>query len=146
VVINVSNPAGKLISVRLSSPVTPLEVAEMRLKITATIGRLKMPFVGVTDLRSAAVFPGEMADQFAEFLRQDGPYVERTGLLIGASSGAIFHLQVERIVRDANNPRRRVFRDRLPLENWLGEVLSPPERRALANFLDTTEGVTPSQR
>ena len=46
-----------------------------------------------------------------------------------------FGLQVERMIRDANNPARRAFRDVGVLQTWLGEVLAAAEKTRLQEFL-----------
>ena len=55
-----------------------------------------------------------MADALTKTPLRRGMHVERTALLIGDS--AIFSLQVERMIREANNPNRRAFRNGYELE------------------------------
>ncbi|HXX67340.1 MAG TPA: hypothetical protein VEK07_09175 [Polyangiaceae bacterium] len=47
----------------------------------------------------------------------------------------MFNLQLERVLRRANNPVRRCFTDLRDLHDWIGAVLSDPERRALYPLL-----------
>ena len=42
-------------------------------------------------------------------------------------TNAIFSLQLERLLREAQNPARRAFRDAQPLLKWLSEILTPEE-------------------
>jgi len=93
--------------------------------------------VGITDLRGANVFPTDLADRIVSFLRQDNSALERGAFLAG--EGAVFAMQLERVLRDAKNARRRIFRDRREAEAWLGEVLSKEEQRGLNAFLDGGE-------
>jgi hypothetical protein len=44
-------------------------------------------------------------------------------------------LQFIRLVRESNNPDRRIFYEPEPLSEWLAHVLSPEEQARLAEFL-----------
>jgi len=66
-------------------------------------------------------------------IRQDGPRVERNGFLVG--TGAVFSMQIERIIRESGAPGRRTFRTPHELGAWLGELLTPTERSRLDTFL-----------
>jgi hypothetical protein len=50
----------------------------------------------------------------------------------------VLGLQIQRMIREANNPNRRAFRDPDALVAWLGEVLSVQERIRLAAVLRET--------
>jgi hypothetical protein len=45
-------------------------------------------------------------------------------------------LQFVRVIREANNPARRLFFDEDEVYAWLSEVLSPAERGRLREFLN----------
>jgi hypothetical protein len=47
----------------------------------------------------------------------------------------VFGLQVERVIRDANNPNRRAFRHGNELVAWLREVTTAAEQRQLEKFI-----------
>jgi hypothetical protein len=68
------------------------------------------------------------------FMRSENPKIERSAPLLDSSS-ATFALQVDRMVRQASHPGRRIFRDRAELRDWLQEPLGPDERTALEAFL-----------
>lgn len=127
------NRVGRLVEVKLASPLDIHEVQEFVKELTAIIGRINGKYVGVVDLLAANVFPAVVADSLMQLLSVASPRVERTALLIGES--ATFALQVERVIRTANNENRRVFRNPQELERWLGEVLDPDERRRLKQFI-----------
>jgi hypothetical protein len=129
----VENVTGRLIEVRVATPLTLDEVRQFKEKHRAVVGRLGTHYVGVVDLLRAHVLPGEVADSLIQLLSANAPMVERTAFLIGAS--AVFSLQIERILRSSNNPQRRAFRDPAELAGWLGEVLTPPEQERLSRFL-----------
>jgi len=47
-------------------------------------------------------------------------------------------LQMERVIREAENPRRKCFRDAVALSDWLHPHLTLHERARLAAFLTGT--------
>jgi hypothetical protein len=67
-------------------------------------------------------------------LRADNPLVERTAYLLSDSQQTLA-MQVERIMREANNPVRRTFRRTDELLPWLNEVLTPAEAARAQAFL-----------
>ena len=127
---------GRLVEVRLASPLEPAEVQEFVRELMTIIGRIPSKYVGVVDLLDAHVFPPAVTDGLIQLLSASSPRVERTALLIGES--ATFALQVERVIRAANNENRRVFRRAEELEAWLSEVLTVQERIRLKQFILAT--------
>jgi hypothetical protein len=133
--ITVAHEVGRLVSVRIYTPVTASEIQSMVQQISLAYAACSpRQVVGCTDLRGANLFPTELADQIAAFMKRGSPRIERGGFLIG--EGAIFSLQLERVVREAGSPSRRTFRVRGEIEAWLSEVLTPAERHRLVHFLD----------
>jgi hypothetical protein len=130
---NVENKTGRLVEVRLASPLTPDEVQQFARELQAIIGRIPSKYIGVVDLREAHVFPPAVADALIQLLSAASPRVERTAMLIGES--ATFALQVERVIRSASNENRRAFRNPAELKSWLDEVATAEERLALKQFL-----------
>lgn len=124
---------GRLVEVRLASPLEPAEVKQFVGELMAIIGRIPSKYVGVVDLLDAHVFTPDVTESLIQLLSTSSPRVERTALLIGDS--ATFALQVERVIRSANNENRRVFRRAEELEAWLAEVLSVEERVRLRQFM-----------
>src|SRR4030095_12983156 len=108
-------------------------VDEFRREHLAALPDLPERYVGAVDLRQADIFPVEVAQRLIGLLSEIAPLVERTGFLIG--EGAVFALQIERILRNSAHPQRRAFREPEPLKNFLGEILTPLERARLAEFL-----------
>jgi hypothetical protein len=86
------------------------------------------------DWRGALVLPPAASDALLELLRQGNGFFERSAVLLPAED-ATFGLQVERLVREAQNRARRTFRAATPLLDWLGEVLTPAERKRAAEFI-----------
>jgi hypothetical protein len=128
---------GRLIQVRLKTPIVAEEIEAMVRDVATAGAGVSTRVVGVTDLRAANILPTEFADQFIAFLKSRNASLERAAYLTGES--ALFSLQLERILREVKSPVRRSFRQRAELEVWLGEVLTPAERRGLETFLSEGE-------
>lgn len=123
---------GRLVEVRIATPLTLEEVKQLGEEHKAAISRIQDRYVGVVDLHKADVFPAEVTDALVQLLSRMSGRVERTAFLVGS---AVFALQAERILRNAANPNRRTFRDPEALKEWLGEVLTAGERFRLNRFL-----------
>lgn len=140
----VDNHVGRLVEVRLASPLDVSDVQRFVQDMTAVMEKVKGKYVGVVDMLDAHVFPANVADTLSKLLSGAATRVERTAMLIGNS--AVFGLQVERVIRDANNPNRRVFRVTRELTSWLNEVLTPAERARLERYAEEIEARrTPAQ-
>lgn len=99
----------------------------------AVVEKVPMGFVAVMDLRRAHVFPQTVAEGFIHILSDNNPKLGRSAVLINPS--AVFALQVERAIREADNPMRRAFREPAMLEAWLDEALDRVEQKRLHEFL-----------
>jgi hypothetical protein len=137
--ITVTNLAGKLLGIRITMPVTAFEVADLKIQLMMTLGRLRGSAALIADFRAASAFPPDLADGLGAFLKQDVAQIERSAFFVPSEGGAMLTLQVERALRESSSPRRRQFRRRTELQLWLGDVLSGPERMALSGFLDAGE-------
>ena|SRR5687768_1841507 len=129
----VENHAGRLIEVKLASPLVIEEVEQFTQKYIAVVRKIPVRYVGVVNLLEAYVFPKAVADGLMKLLSGAAAHVERSALLIGES--AVFGLQVERLIREANNPNRRAFRNGHELVTWLCEVLTAAEKKELERFI-----------
>ncbi len=136
----VENNAGRLIEVKLASPLSVGDVQQFTLRHMQIMQRIPGRYVGVVNLRQAYVFPAVISDALSKMLSSAASHVERTALLVGES--AVFGLQVERVIRESNNPDRRAFRSAPELVAWLSEVLTPPERTQLERFIPVGAAVT----
>lgn len=130
---SVEKHAGRLIEVKLASPLTAEDVQQFIQKHLVLMQQIPGKYVGVVNLLDAHVFPPAVAQMLSQMLSGASSHVERTALLIGES--AVFSLQVERVIRDAQNPNRRAFRNPRELITWLSEVLLPAEQRQLEKFM-----------
>ncbi len=131
--ITVANPVGRVCVARFVAPFDVEQVDTLAREIRDILVRLERPSIFCSDIRRAQIFPPEVADRITAMLRSDNPRVERSAVLIGASS--VFGLQLERMFREAGNPGRRVFRTVEAITAWLDEVLSPLERESVRRHL-----------
>lgn len=134
----VANRVGRLVEVTLASPVTLEEAEQFARENIALMETIPGKFVGVTDLLGAHVVPQDVADRIIRLLSANAGRVERSAMLIGDS--ALLALQVERLLRSANQPNRRAFRDPAELAAWLNEVLNVQEQAELQQFLRKATG------
>lgn len=82
--------------------------------------------VATVDFRCAHIFTPDVTDVLLGLLKGDNPHIEKSAHILNAS-GALFSLQVERLVREANNPRRQVFREPKHALAYLADVLTPSQ-------------------
>jgi hypothetical protein len=132
------NAVGRLVEVRFASPLSLEEVQQFIGEFQGIIKKLARKYIGVVDLLQADVFPVPVAETLIQLLSGVAPQVERTAILIRES--AVFALQVERVLRNSNNPNRRAFREPAALQAWLGEALDVQEQARLAQFLEDAIG------
>lgn len=118
---------------KLASPLSLEEVQHFAQQHLAIMQKIPGKYVGVVNMLEAHVFPPAVAEGLAKLLSGAASHVERSAYLIGES--AVFSLQVERVIRDANNPNRRAFRNGNELVHWLGEVLTFAEKKQLELFV-----------
>ncbi len=133
----VHNPAGRLVTFRVVSPVDDGNAARAATDLRAIVQRITGRVVICTDLTDARVFAPGTTESFIRTMKADNPKLERSAILLGANSPT-FILQLERMVREAASPARRTFRDLGELTAWLEPVLAPDELAALREFLSET--------
>lgn len=130
---SVANHAGRLIEVRIASPLTIQEAQQLAVELLAAMQDVARQYVGIVDLLGAHVFLPDVAETLIKLLSGNAPHVIRTAMLIGDS--AVFALQVERGIRSSDPDKRRAFRSPEEVKAWLGEVLTAEEKAALERFL-----------
>lgn len=132
---SINRHVGRLVEVRIASPVRDDEMATIAAQTFSVIGSIQGHFVAVMDLRQARLFSQQVADSFIHILTDNNPLLERSAFLIGGES-AVFSLQVERAIVTARKSVRRAFRDPADLETWVGETLNTVEKERLHQFLE----------
>jgi hypothetical protein len=130
----VRSPGGRLLTLRLASPVDEKEANEVISDVRRGLGGIAGQSVICTDLTEARTFSPPIAARFTELMRSDNPKIERSAFLL-AKDAATFSLQIERMIRESNSPHRKTFTEAQELERWLSPHLTPPERSLLHAFL-----------
>ncbi len=129
----IENRLGRLVEIRVESPVTYEELLEFH----DTLAKVCKPIQGLvaacTDFVGATVFTQPVTQRWMAIIKQDAPIVERNAVLIG--EGAVFSMQIERIIRQAGQSNRKTFLASTDLATWLGEILTVRERTRLESFL-----------
>ncbi len=133
----VKKEVGRLVLAELMAPLTANDVAGVvqGLRMTLIAAPAKMVLCG--DLTRLTVIAPEHADVFTGMFTKDNAKVERSAFLVDKTRGA-FVLQLERMVREAGNPNRRVFDDVQGLTGFLEPVLDAKERAELTGWLART--------
>jgi hypothetical protein len=125
---------GRLLEVRALMPVKLEEIPALAQAMKEIFERTPGQVVAILDARDYGVEPPEAAAHFASTLKRDNPRIERSAFLIGADQ-AVMGLQLERIIREAGNPNRRLFRSLDEAVAFLEPVLMLDERLRLKAFL-----------
>lgn len=129
----IENRVGRFVELRVESPVTEEELAQFHETLAKVCKPIKGQIATCTDFTGATVFLQPVAARWIEIIKQDSPFVERNAVLVG--EGAVFSMQIERIIRQAGFKNRKAFLSQAPLIAWLGEILTARERARLAQFL-----------
>jgi hypothetical protein len=129
---SVERRIGKLVEIRIWSPVSVEETVPWGSAHDEVIASVEGPYVCFVDLTHATVFPQDVVEAYVKTMRNE-PRLVRTATLLNTSP--TFGMQIQRMIREANNPNRRVFRDPQELVPWLGEVLEGDERGRLRELL-----------
>lgn len=124
----IESKVGRLIEVRFWSPILVEEPGAWRRDHERMIAAMLNTYVFFVDLGDAPVFPPDMIEAFSATMRNETRLL-RMALLLGASP--TLGLQMQRLVRDAQHPHRRIFREPREAETYLSEILTLSERTRL---------------
>ena len=144
---------GRLLEVRATLPICPEETPELIASFTSIFRDAPPLVVAILDARSYGLEPPEAAAHFVDMMRRDNARIERSAFLIEPHQ-SLLALQLERLIREAGNPRRRLFRSPAAAAVFLDPVLSAAEYARLDLFLAENDGdaaaealeATPAQR
>ena len=130
--------AGSIVEVRVRRLANMGDVAALHAQVVEALRRAGPRPVICADHRLASPLSRDVADAWSRVMRQNNASGVRGGLLLDPSN-AMYNLQIERVVRCAGNPSRRLFVDIDILRDWIGGPLSESERKALDGlFSDRT--------
>jgi hypothetical protein len=112
------------------------DIDEMIAMMTDRVSRLDpdVKYVIAADWRNVTVMSPETAARARQMLSRSNARVERSSILTRTIQSTA-NLQVERLVREAENANRRHFVYARDQYKWLAEVLSREESRRLSEFL-----------
>jgi hypothetical protein len=130
---SIDNRVGKLVEIRIWSPVSVGEATLWGRDHDAVVNGIVGQYVCFVDLVEATVFPQDVVDTYIGTMKNE-PRLLRTATLLGASP--TLGLQIQRMLREANSPERKAFREPRELEAWLGVVLTQQERARLRELVD----------
>jgi hypothetical protein len=125
----------RVFAVRVSAIDTVAEVNALWAEMRASLSQVKGLVVATADWRIGALYRPEVSDALLGILKNDSPKLERSAHLVGPS--ALLGLQVERMVREARLPTRKVFRVLDEAVTYLGQALTPDETTWLRNWYGT---------
>lgn len=129
---SIVHEVGVLVEIRIWSPVSADEAVPWAAEHARTIAKIDDDYVCFVDLVGATVFPPNAVAAYTAVMK-DEPRLCRTGTLLGANP--VQGLQVDRMLRDADNPMRRAFQAPQQVLAWLDPVLGPLERVRLRNVM-----------
>jgi hypothetical protein len=124
----IESKVGRLIEVRFCAPILGEEPGAWRRDHERMIAAMLNTYVFFIDLADAPVFPPDMIEAIAVTMRNEARLL-RMAMLLGSSP--TLGLQMQRLVRDAQHPHRKIFREPREAETYLSEILTLSERTRL---------------
>lgn len=125
---------GKLIGVRLGELRTVTDWLDYSNRVRALAAERPGAIVICADYRQLQVMQKEVAAALLEGLREFNPILYRSALLLPSDAPTLL-LQMERLLREARNLRRRVCSDAAEVKAWLASCLDSTEQARLVEFL-----------
>jgi hypothetical protein len=89
----------------------------------------------LADHRPVAIYPQDVAAKMVDLFASLNRRWERAALVV-APTNATLLMQMQRVVRESQNPSRRVFTNAPEACRFLGEILSEAEVTRATQFLD----------
>ena len=140
----IQHHTGRLLEIRIWSPVSLEEAVRWGQDHDDVIKSVPGPYICFVDLIDATVFPQDVVEAYVATMKNE-PRLLRTATLLNQSP--TLGMQIHRMIREANHPDRKVFRDPDELFPFLAEVLNEPERARLRELLwDRQPSSPPSAR
>lgn len=130
----VERRVGRLVEAVMRSPVTLEDLNNADRAMEEATRSLQSSTIVLADYTQTKFLLAEHAAHLIQIYRRHNEHIERSAILVSASS-AVGVLQMERVLREADNPSRRAFRDAREAAAWLGEVLNIAERGRLHAIL-----------
>jgi hypothetical protein len=123
----------RLVELRIHRLASVGQVESLQADIVAAATQAGAGAVICADYRSALPMLPEVVSAWARAMRQNNGRIARGALLLDPTN-EIFNLQIDRVVRCATNPNRRLFTCPDALRDWMSVACREAERRALAEI------------
>jgi hypothetical protein len=136
---------GRLLEVRAYLPIRVEEIPKLVKTLAAIYERAPRLVVAILDARAYGIEPPEAVKHFVEAIRRDNPRIERSAFVIDQGQN-LLGLQLDRVIREAGSPNRRLFRDIAAATAFLSPSLNEEERARLDAFLGERWSAPPSPR
>jgi hypothetical protein len=143
-VFTVERRIGRLVEVRVQSIRTPVDADLFTREVTASVSRTSTRSILCADHRSVPIYPPFVVSKLIVLFATINSHLDRAGLLI-APSNATFAMQMDRILREAQNPHRRMFYDPDQMVAWLSEILTDAEASRMRTFVAKPRGGWPGR-
>lgn len=140
--VTVTHRVGKLVAVRVQSPVTYREATMLKPRMEQVIGRMTAPVSLVCDLSDARVYSPDVAEKILTALTTAYPTVRRTGVVV--HPGSALGGQIYSWFREANDPERQAWVRAKEMVTHLDEVLGGMEQQSLRDFLEEASHAAPA--
>jgi len=124
----------RLLFVDIATPVGTDEVARLSAELSATLKTMAEQIIFVVDWSRAELLPPHVTKAYLTMMRADNPRILRSAFMV--SENGLAGQQLERLISEAGNPKRRLFRNRPELETWMQEVTTPGEQQSLRAHLN----------
>jgi len=131
----IAHHVGRLIETRIWGQVTMAEAVRWVREARDYFLKIQVPPVCFMDLIDVQLFPQDVSDVFLESMRGHNGRSERVALLVG--QGPTVSFQIRRMVMEADESNRRIFKSGRELEAWLGEVMTQPEQKRIREAIAT---------
>jgi hypothetical protein len=128
--------AGKLLGVRAGGLRTTGEWRELSTRLRAAADKTRGPVVVCADFLYLHALPEEAAEELLVSGLQFSPRLLRSALILPRDAHAL-RLQMERLLRVARSPVRRLCSDAAEAKAWLSSCLDGAEQRSLDEFFAT---------
>jgi hypothetical protein len=125
---------GRVVEARVLTLRDAEDVTQFAMAMRAEFMRSRRKCMICADVRTITLLSPIVSDLMIGVLASGNAHLERSAILLPAT-GAAFHLQAERLVRDSKCADRRTFRNPQEMAAWLDEVLDDAERVRVRAFL-----------
>jgi len=144
-VITIERRVGRLVEATMRTPTTLDDIDSAGRRMAEVLGGLPRRGVICADFTQAKILLAPESEALARVFRHTNEHFERSAVLVSSTS-ATSVLQMERVIREAENPARRAFREAIELVVWLSEILDAAERERIHAMLAERIAGPPSQR